>query len=119
MKTQNIKTAKTNMLLKQILFSAVVFLSFTKANAADYYWVGGTGNWTDFASHWATTSGGAAFQIAPPGPTDDVFFDGNSGFGLTDTIYIDPTGANCHDFNFSVTINPPYWRSSINISDPF
>ncbi len=44
---------------------------------ANYYWVGGSGNWSD-VSHWATTSGGGIFHLTPPTIGDDVFFDANS-----------------------------------------
>ncbi|MEQ8416425.1 MAG: hypothetical protein RIF36_01240, partial [Imperialibacter sp.] len=46
--------------------------------ASDYYWVGGSGNWSDFSHHWATTSGGITFHTSAPTTSDDVFFDANS-----------------------------------------
>jgi hypothetical protein len=45
--------------------------------AATYYWVGGTGNWSDI-SHWATTSGGGISHPQAPTADDDVIFDFNS-----------------------------------------
>jgi len=48
---------------------------------ASRYWVGGTGNWSNTA-HWSTSSGGSSGASAP-GSTDDVFFDGNSGSGVS------------------------------------
>lgn len=47
--------------------------------AADYFWVGGSGAWQD-TSHWAMVSGGIVHHATMPGPSDDVFFDQNSGF---------------------------------------
>src|SRR5688572_23866799 len=50
------------------------------ASAADRYWVGGSGSWSDTA-HWAAssgTSGGASLPDASTG----VIFDGNSGGGI-------------------------------------
>ncbi|MCR9250181.1 MAG: T9SS type A sorting domain-containing protein [bacterium] len=47
------------------------------ANAADYYWVGGTGNWNEL-THWATTSGGSTLHSELPGLDDNVYFDVNS-----------------------------------------
>ena len=43
-----------------------------------YYWVGGAGVWSDYANHWATSSGGTTFQTSIPTITDDVIFDSNS-----------------------------------------
>ena len=51
-----------------------------------YYWVGGTGNWSSFATHWATSTGGASFNSVAPTATDNVVFDANSGGG---TVTID------------------------------
>ena len=49
----------------------------THAICADYYWIGGSGDWSDI-SHWATTSGGALTHSQAPTPDDDVYFDNNS-----------------------------------------
>lgn len=60
----------------------------------DYYWVGGSGLWTDL-SHWATTSGGAEFHTEAPGQLDDVFIDANS-FTEAGEIELN-TDINIHD----------------------
>jgi len=79
-----------------LLFS--FFLSF-QLNAADFYWVGGTGNWNDFANHWATTSGSTTFHTNAPTVADNVFFDANSGAaGYTVTLDV---AAVANDFTFS------------------
>ncbi len=56
-----------------------LFLLFLPIGAfcADYYWIGGSGNWSDI-SHWATTSGGAVTHPQVPTANDNVFFDQNS-----------------------------------------
>jgi hypothetical protein len=46
-----------------------------------YYWVGGTGNWSQYATHWATSSGGTSYKSAAPTSSDFVIFDANSGGG--------------------------------------
>ncbi|RYD57597.1 MAG: choice-of-anchor D domain-containing protein [Sphingobacteriales bacterium] len=63
-------------LLRWTLSLAIVCLG-SVANAADYYWKGGTGQWTDL-THWATTSGGSVSPTIVPTPLDNVIFDGNS-----------------------------------------
>lgn len=46
--------------------------------AGPYYWVGGSGNWSDATNHWATASGGAPNVANVPGSADDVHFDAAS-----------------------------------------
>ena len=59
---------------------------------ADRYWVGGTANWDGtVGTKWSTTSGGAGGASVPI-PTDDVFFDANSGSGAV-TVNTGNTGA--------------------------
>ena len=58
-----------------------------------YYWVAGTGNWSDYSNHWATTSGGSPIAPAAPTSSISVNFDGNSGTG---TCTVDAT-ANCNN----------------------
>ncbi len=74
---------------------------------AGYYWVGGTGNWSDYANHWATTSGGTTFQTAPPGPNGDVYFDANSFPTANDTVHVDVTTAYCNNFDWTGANNSP------------
>ena len=102
------------------------FFFIIQSNAADFYWVGGTGNWNDFATHWATTSGGAIFHANAPTATDNVFFDVSSGAaGYTVTLDV-PAVAN--DFTFSgnaflfngtnsLTINGTTTNSSTELID--
>lgn len=67
---------------------------------ANFYWVGGTGSWSEFATHWATASGGGTFHANAPTSSDDVFIDANSGFGSGGTITIDNgVTATCNDFS--------------------
>ena len=85
--------------MKKIL-SLLSLLCALFSFAADYYWVGGSGNWSEI-NHWRTTSGGSALPSVIPGPKDNVFFDAKSGFTDTSkTITIDNT-ANCHNITFS------------------
>ena len=75
---------KTNLLAKGlgklVKFTRVLFILLLAlpAMATDYYWVGGSGTWTDISHHWATTSGGAVFQPQVPSQFDRVIFDANS-----------------------------------------
>ncbi len=66
------------MLFIQKLAITCVFLVFSIAGyTSDYYWVGGSGNWSDI-NHWATSSGGTTHHIQTPTAADNVIFDTNS-----------------------------------------
>lgn len=68
---------------------AVLVLSAAiMAGAADYYWVGSGGNWSD-TNNWAASSGGAGGAYnAPPGSADHVRFDANGiGNSVIDADY--------------------------------
>ena len=76
--------------MKQALFIAFLLYT-TNLLAVDYYWVGGTGNWSDL-THWATTSGGSEYHESLPGSEDAVIFDELSfpSNGQTVTLDLDP-----------------------------
>ena len=68
---------------KILLFSLLIFASvFTHAQTL--YWIGGSGNWSDI-NHWSLTSGNSGGILAPsiPQSLNDVVFDNNSGFSLS------------------------------------
>ena len=46
----------------------------TSAFAAERYWVGGTGSWSDDDTHWAATSGGAPADGNVPTSADNPCF---------------------------------------------
>ncbi len=75
--------------LLKLTFVLSILFSFTQISSAQYYWVNGTGNWSQFASHWATTSGGNTFHTTSPTKEDDVFFDENSFSEDGQTVVLD------------------------------
>ncbi|MEP1032829.1 T9SS type A sorting domain-containing protein [Ekhidna sp.] len=105
------KTPKKSFRKRFVIFLLSVFIGFQSFSQSDYYWVGGTGNWTDFANHWATSSGGNVFHTSAPGTENNVFFDENSfAFpGEVVTIGGEGTFALCKDLNwtgaFAATLN--------------
>lgn len=62
--------------LKSLLSLFLILFTFN-VNAADYYWIGGSGDVNDL-NHWATTSGGSTLHTNLPSENDDLFFDANS-----------------------------------------
>ena len=69
--------------------------------AGNRYWVQGSGSWND-SNHWASSSGGG-FGCSVPGPTNPVFFDGNSA-SATVTISGNVSMASLNTSGFSGTI---------------
>ena len=105
-------------LMKNKFFSLalIVFLSSTSLFASNYYWVGGTGTWSDYATHWATSSGGTVFHVTIPSPSDDVFFDSNSFPAAGDTLYMDTTITNCRTMDWTgVNNTPTFYGIQINL----
>lgn len=80
-----------------ILVISLFFFSFFQAHAADFFWVGGSGDWTDI-NHWATTSGGVVKHITVPSPSDNVIFDASSFSATGQTVVINAFIATCKDF---------------------
>src|SRR5688500_14573361 len=81
------------------------FLISVQLYATDYYWVGGTGSWSDL-DHWATSSGGAVTHVALPTANDDVYFDANSFTAAGQTVTI-TAGAVCRSMNWTGVANSP------------
>ncbi|MCI4669243.1 MAG: PKD domain-containing protein [Bacteroidia bacterium] len=104
-----------------ILLCQVITLN--SSLAADFFWVNGSGNWTDFSSHWATTSGGTTFHDSIPGPADRVFFDGNSFTAPAQVVMVDTSYAECLSIDFTgVGFSPSFTGLSgdtLNVQDDF
>lgn len=98
------------MKLKISLIISVVLLAIN-AFAANYYWVGGSGSWSNFGAHWATTSGGSAFYTQVPQSTDNVFFDANSFSATGQTITVDQPVVQCADMTWSAQTKTPAFYS--------
>jgi gliding motility-associated-like protein len=88
----------TRTLVLLFLFTGCVLKSYAQLSGS-FYWVGGTGNWSD-TTKWSSENGGL------PGPDDHVFFNENS-FSQKDQVVTIDTEANCRDMNWSVMdLNP-------------
>lgn len=89
-----------------VFFFNILLIFSNNAFSADYYWVGNSGNWGDFATHWATSSGGVIFHPSVPSTNDNVFFDANSFSSGGQTVTID-VNASCANLDFSGVLNTP------------
>jgi hypothetical protein len=76
------------------------------ASCTGYYWVGGSGNWSD-VNHWATSSGGTVNYAVPPTIHDDVFFDANSFSGTGQTVTLDIAAPKCRTMDWTSAFHNP------------
>ena len=89
-----------------------IFLFFSnQGNSADYYWVGGSGDWSEI-SHWATSSGGNVKYSVTPSAGDNVFFDENSFQVNGQIVTINGDIAFANNLIFKNISNSPIFRSS-------
>ena len=68
--------------MKKNLFTFLLILFTFQLYAADYYWVGGGGNWSDI-NHWRLGSSSGSIASIVPSAGDNVVFGPNAGFGTT------------------------------------
>lgn len=92
--------------IQLILLGFLLLFAGRPTVAADYYWVNGTGNWSDFATHWATTSGGSTYHLSAPTLNDNVFFDANSFTAPGQIVTVD-AAATCLNMNWTGALNNP------------
>ncbi len=79
-------------------------------SAADYYWVGGSGNWSDI-SHWATTSGGTVQHNTIPTASDRVFFDAKSFTGPNQVVTVNNPNIFCKDMIWTGATGRPVFTA--------
>ncbi len=94
-----------SMTMKQIILF-IALLASTTLGAQTYYWVGGTGDWSDL-SHWATTSGGSTFHTQLPGESNDVRFDENSFTAVQQVVTLDQAYQECRTLDATGVLNNP------------
>lgn len=72
----------------------VLLINSTLLSQDDYYWVGGTGNWSDI-NHWQLENGTTPFSL--PNELTTVIFDENSFVEEGDYVDIDNLNVYCND----------------------
>jgi hypothetical protein len=110
---KQIKTIKINIhqLLIKCFIPALLFLTLT-AKADNYFWVGGTGNWSNYSQHWATSSGGNVFHTRVPSPNDTVVFDTLSFVNYNDTVHCDSIILTCYTMRWEQQHLHPVFRNA-------
>ncbi|HYE54487.1 MAG TPA: hypothetical protein VD996_06570, partial [Chitinophagaceae bacterium] len=73
--------------MKKCLLFILSLITVCQLRAADYYWVGGTGNWNDL-NHWRLDSSTGAIPSIVPSSSDNVFFGSYSGLGSSRKITV-------------------------------
>ncbi len=103
----------------RLILVLALLLSVFKLTATNYYWVGGTGGWSDYNQHWSVSSGGQLYHNRVPSPNDTVIFDSLSFTSLNDTVYADSSILYCYTMKwenvqgYPVFINQSYATNTI------
>jgi hypothetical protein len=98
--------------LRRIVLILSLFVPPGFLSASNYYWVGGAGDWSDYANHWATTSGGNVFHVQEPTPFDNVYFDANSFSSSGQDVSITATLFTCNNMDWTGVTNHPVFSGS-------
>jgi gliding motility-associated-like protein len=85
--------------MKQLIIFWLLLILSTQLYSENYYWVGGSGDWS-VISHWATSSGGAVTHLTTPSAGDNVFFDENSFTGTGQVVTINSSIAFARNLSF-------------------
>lgn len=101
--------------MRRILCAFFLTLGVLHANAADYYWVNGGGQWSDL-NHWRLGSPTGSIPSIVPSSADNVFFTSLSGFGtttITRTVSLDANGF-CNNMTWASDVpnNPIFNRTN-------
>ncbi len=75
-------------------------------SSQNFYWIGGTGVWSD-GNHWSLTSGGPPSFCSPSLALDNVFFDANSYSAPGQITTIDVPTAYCRNMTWTGVTNNP------------
>jgi gliding motility-associated-like protein len=99
-------------LIYLLLLTFLAAVSFTDSFADDYFWIGGTGNWSDI-NHWAQSSGGTVLHNTPPTAEDDVFFDAGSFSAEGQIVSVNAENAVCRNLIWTGALyNPAFINSN-------
>ncbi|TAL67032.1 MAG: hypothetical protein EPN82_15785 [Bacteroidetes bacterium] len=97
---------------KNIFIFILIIFGFTESFSTDYFWVGGSGNWSEI-SHWAIASGSTTTHLVVPTQDDNVYFDANS-FSQNGSIVKINSSAVCKSMNWTGATNNPTLAGDFN-----
>jgi hypothetical protein len=89
----------------RLLIVSCFWIVPVQLSALTYYWIGGSGNWSDI-NHWSAVSGGTVMQLHTITPTssDDVVIDAGSFPASGGTITLNALSGFCRSFT---VVNTP------------
>ncbi|MCB9331718.1 MAG: hypothetical protein H6574_11590 [Lewinellaceae bacterium] len=90
----------------------ILLAGANRSYALDYYWVNGSGNWSDYANHWAkipNPAGPVDFHANVPTATDDVYFGFNGGTAYTVFVNASATVPKCRNMDWTATPAGAEW----------
>jgi hypothetical protein len=97
--------------MRKILPVFFLALCALKADAADYYWVGGGGQWSDL-NHWRLGSPAGSIPSIVPSSSDNVLFTNQSGFTAGNaTVTLNANGF-CNNISWVAVPNSPSFNSA-------
>ena len=99
--------------MNKILLVCFLFFCVFRLEAADYYWVGGGGNWSDLNGHWRLGSPTGGVPSIVPSSGDNVFFGSYSGFTAADRTVILDANSFCANMTWDIDVpNNPILASA-------
>jgi hypothetical protein len=102
-------------LLKGLIPIVLTFLAVFPSHAANYYWVNGSGLWSNFSNHWAKIPNPtlpAHYHANVPTADDDVFFTDNGGVPYTLTVDAGSTVPKCRNMDWTGVPAGAVWGGS-------
>lgn len=97
--------------MRRILCVFFLTLIVLNARAADYYWVNGSGSWSDL-NHWRLGSTSGSIPSIVPSSGDNVFFVAGSGFTAGNaTVTLNANGF-CNNMNWGAVTNNPSFNTA-------
>ena len=99
----------------QSFILVIIPILLCTAQGVDYYWVGGSGDWSDI-THWSTTSGGNVQHSVLPTADDNVIFDQNSFKNPGEYLNINRDNVFCKNMDWTQVTNPPAITGDANVN---
>ena len=99
---------KLGKFIPRLVVLSILFLSLSpsirvSATNVDSYWVGGNGNTSDAANHWAATTGGSPGAGNAPASSTNVHFNADSGASPVITV---DSALSCKNIDFTGAVTP-------------
>lgn len=105
-----------NAILRKLLLLTFLAFGTFHLNAQVYYWIGGTGNWSD-TLNWSYGSGDTS-NWSIPTPNSTVIFDENSFSSVNDTVFIDVPSIEIYSMRWDLDSSGTFGVAATNYYQP-